>query len=86
MKVVNVLRDDTGQLAGAIERCERAVTAAGLCGAERLLHGETPLPGFVARFLAGDELVVHDRPVLGPNPAGRTEIRECRIRSRCRRR
>ena len=40
-----------------------------------LLHGEAPPPGFVAHLLARQEFVERDRPVLGPDPAGRTEIR-----------
>ncbi len=40
-----------------------------------LLHGEAAPPGFVAHLLARQELVERDRPVLGPDPAGRAKIR-----------
>src|SRR5687767_13237235 len=55
------------------------MTAPGLRSTERFLHGEAPLPGFVARFLTRNKLVVHDRPVLGPNPAGRTKVRSAAL-------
>src|SRR5215218_9063176 len=55
------------------------MAAAGLCGTKRVLHGKAPLPGFVACLLTCDEIVVHDRPMLGPNAARRTKVRNAAL-------
>jgi hypothetical protein len=47
-----------------------------LCLGETLLHDEAPAPGLVAHLAARDEGVERDRLVLGPQAAGRTEIRD----------
>ena len=74
MQIVDVLRHHRRHLAGAIEASQRPMAAPRLGLAELVAHGEAAPPGFVARFLAGQELVERDRPVLGPNPARRAEI------------
>ena len=74
MQIVDVLGDDGRDLAGAIERGERAVAASGPGGRECRLHGKAPPPGFVARVLACHELVERDRPVAGPQSARRAEV------------
>src|SRR4051794_16061885 len=52
------------------------MAAAGLGLAQRLVHGEAAPPGFVARVLTCQKLVERNRGVLGPQPAGRTKIRD----------
>src|SRR5579863_9451576 len=74
MQIVNVLGDDGGNLAGAVERGERAMAAPWLGRGESRLHGEAPPPGFVARIFADDEFIKGDRPVAGPQPARRAEV------------
>src|ERR1700719_3866807 len=74
MQVVDILGDDGGNLAGAIEARQRPVTPPRPGIAELVGHGKTPPPGFVARLLAGQELVERDRLVLGPKAPGRTEV------------
>jgi hypothetical protein len=70
VQVVDVLGDDGGHLAGAIEARQRPVSAARPGIAELVGHGEAAAPGFVARLLAGQELVERDRLVLGPQAPG----------------
>ncbi len=74
MQVVDVLGENGGNLAGFIERCQRAVAAARPGRGKGRLHRKAPPPCFVAGVLAGDEFIVWDRPVAGPHAAGRTEI------------
>ena len=74
MQVVDVLGHDGGNLARLIKRRQRAMTAARLGRGEGRLHRKPPPPCFVAGVLAGDEFVVGDRPVAGPQSAGRAEI------------
>src|SRR4051794_39592731 len=50
------------------------MAAAGSGRRKDLLHREAPAPGFVARLLAGDELVEWDRAVARPNSARRAEV------------
>src|ERR1700722_911743 len=76
MEIVDVLGDDGGNLAGAIEARQRPVSPPRPGVAELVGHGEAAPPGFVARLLAGQELVVRDRLVLGPKAPRRTEIRD----------
>src|SRR5205807_1765181 len=73
MQIVDVLRDDAGNLAGSIERRKRAMPATGLGCCKRRFHRKAATPGLVARFLAGDKFVERDRPVACPQPSGRTE-------------
>ncbi len=87
MQIVDILRDHARHFSGAIQRGDGAMAASRFRRSERRLHREAPLPGFVARLLAGDELVEGNRPALASSrcrPANGS--RECRIRSRCRRR
>ena len=74
MQVVDVLGDHGGNLAGPIQAGQRAVAPSRPGIAELVGHGEATPPGFVARFLARHELIERNRPVLGPQPAGRTEV------------
>src|SRR6202166_2306715 len=76
MQVVDVLGDDGGNLAGAIEARQRPVSPPRPGIAELVGHGEAAPPGFVARLLARQELVEWDRLVLGPKAARRAEIRD----------
>ena len=75
MQIVDVLRHQRRHLAGAIEAGERPMAAARLRLGETLLHDEAPPPGFVAHLAARHEGVERDRLVLGPQAAGRAEIR-----------
>src|ERR1700731_1478386 len=74
MQIVDVLGDDGGNLAGAVEARPPPVSPPRPGIAELVGHGKTPPPGFVARLLAGQELVERDRLVLGPKAARRAEI------------
>ena len=47
--------------------------------AELISHGKAPPPGFVARLLARHELIEWDRLVLGPETAGRSEVRDAAL-------
>ena len=76
VQIVDVLRHHAGRLAGPVERSQRTVPAPRLCAAELILHGEAPPPGLVAHLLAGQEIGELDRPHLGPDAAGRAEIRD----------
>src|SRR5262245_41740524 len=49
--------------------------ASRLGGTEMFLHGEPPPPRLVTHFLAREKFIERDRPHLGPDTAGRTEIR-----------
>ena len=75
MQIVDILRDQRRNLAGAVEPGERAMAAARFRLGETLLHDEAPPPGLVAHLAAGHEFVERDRLVLGPQAAGRAEIR-----------
>ena len=66
MQIVDILRDDGRDLAGAVEARQRAMAAAGLCPAELLLHGEAAPPQLIARLLAVQELIEWDRPIPSP--------------------
>src|SRR5579871_2502657 len=74
MQIVDVLGDDSRDLACTIERSERAMSASGPGGSKCRLHGKPPPPGFVARLLVSYELVERDRPVARPQSARRAEI------------
>ena len=86
MQIVDVLGDDRGDLAGPVERGQRAVAAAGLCRGKGRLHRKAPPPGLRrarrdwrrTRRTGSDGCGSTTRPASGN--------RECRIRSRCRRR
>src|SRR4051812_9223760 len=75
MEIVDVLGDDPRNLARLIERSQRAVAAAGFGPAELFLHCKTPPPALVPHVLAGQEVAEVDRLHLGPDPAGRPEVR-----------
>ena len=75
MKIVYVLGNQCRHLAGAVKTGERAMAAAGLCPTELVFHGEAPAPGLVPHLLIAHKDVEGDRPVLRPNPPGRTKIR-----------
>src|SRR5260221_7073958 len=47
MQIVDVLGDDGGDLAGPVERGERAVTAPRLCRGKGRLHRKTTPPSFI---------------------------------------
>src|SRR5882672_5923511 len=74
MQIVDVLGDDGGNLAGLVERGQRAVTAPRLCCGKGRLHRKAPPPCLVAGILAGDEFIKRNRAVAGPQSAGRAEI------------
>src|SRR5258708_28330770 len=74
MQIVDVLGDDGGNLAGPVERGERAVTAPRLCSGKGRLHRKSPPPGFIPGVGTGDEFIERDRPVAGPQSARRAEI------------
>src|ERR1700687_6131999 len=74
MQIVDILGDDRRNLAGPVERGERAVTAARLCRGKGRLHRKTPPPGFGPRVRAGDEFIEGDRAVADTQSPGRTEI------------
>src|SRR6185369_12838215 len=75
VQVVDVLRHDARRFTNTIKARQREMPAAWSCLTEMLLHREAPPPGFVAHLLARQELVERDRPVLGPDSAGRAKIR-----------
>src|SRR6476619_6761103 len=79
MQVVDVLRDYGGRLAGAVEAREREVAAARPGGGELRVHGKAAPPRLVPHFLAREEIIERDRPVLRPEPAGRAEIRDAAL-------
>ena len=58
---------------------ERAMAGVGLGLQHGLVGGELAPPGFAARFVGGHEVVEVDRPVLGPDAAGRAEIGNARF-------
>ena len=74
MKVVDILRHQAWDFAGAIEAGERAVTAPGPGLGETFLHDKAAAPGLVAHMAIGHECVERDRLVFGPQAAGRAEI------------
>ena len=74
MQIVDVLGDDGRNLAGLVERGQRAVTAPGPRRGEGRLHRKTPPPCLVPRIGTGDEFIERDRTVAGPQSAGRTKI------------
>ena len=49
MQIVDVLGDDRGNLAGPVERGQRAMPAPGLCRRKGRLHRKAPPPRLVAR-------------------------------------
>src|SRR5579883_1794324 len=75
MQIVNILGDDRGYLAGAVERCECPMTASWARSGKCPLHGEAAAPGFLASLWACNKLVEGDWPVAGPYSAWRTKIR-----------
>src|SRR5215207_3459284 len=75
MQIVDVLGDDRRDLAGLVERGQRAMPAAGLGRSEGLFHRKAPPPGLGPRRSAGNEFVERDRAVTRPQAAGRAEIR-----------
>jgi lactoylglutathione lyase len=68
------LRHHRRHLAGAIEARQRPMAPARLGVAELVAHGEATPPGFVTRFLARQEFIERNGPILGPNPPRRAEI------------
>ena len=76
MQVVDVLGDDAPCLARAVEARKRVVPTSRLRPAELVFHGEAPAPGFVAHLPARSKGVERDRLQLGPDAAGRAEIRD----------
>ena len=70
VQVVDVLGDDRRNLAGPVERSQRAMPAAGLRRRKCRLHRKAPPPRFVPRVRAGDEFIKRDRAVTRPQPAG----------------
>src|SRR6266849_2276451 len=74
MQIVDVLGDDGGNLAGLVERSERAVAAPRLCCGKCRLHRKAPPPSFLPGVRACDEFIERDRTVAGPQSAGRAEI------------
>src|SRR3569832_1632789 len=76
MQIINILGDDRWYFASAIERGERPMATPGSCGFEGGAYGEAPPPRFVARLAACNEFIERDRPVAGPQSAGRAEIRD----------
>src|SRR6266540_505490 len=80
MQIIDVLRDHRRYLAGAVEAGERKVAAPGPGGGKLCIHGKTPPPRLITHVLAREELVERDRPVLGPEPAGRAKVRDAALR------
>jgi hypothetical protein len=80
VQIVDILRHHGGNLASPVEARQRPVAAARFCAAELLLHGESPPPAFVPHLLARQELAEFDRPHLGPEAAGRPEVRDAALR------
>src|SRR6202451_1444671 len=74
MEIVDVLGNDGGHLAGAIETRQRPVAPPRPGIAELIGHGEAAPPGFVARFLAGQELIERDRLFFWPKAPRRAVI------------
>src|SRR5580700_2301138 len=76
MEIIDILGDYGGHLARTVKAGERAMSPPRLGIAELVLHGEATPPGFVTRFLAREELVEWDRPVLGPKSTRGAEVRD----------
>src|SRR5260370_17608573 len=74
MQIVDVLGDDGRNLAGLVERGERAVAASRPRRGECRLHRKAPPPRLISRVLAGDEFIEVDRTLAGPQSARRPEI------------
>src|SRR2546430_4367357 len=70
MQIVDVLGDDARNLAGPVERGQRAVAASRLCCGECRFHREAPPPCFVPGVRTGDKFVECNRTVAGPQSAG----------------
>src|SRR6266478_8229689 len=70
MQIVDVLGDDGRNLAGPVERGQRAVATSRLCSGECRLHREAPPPSLVAGVWTGDKFVERNRAVAGPQSAG----------------
>src|SRR5438045_3937941 len=65
VQIVDVLGDDGGNLAGPIERCERAMAASRLCRRKSRLHRKAPSPCLLPGLGAGDEFVERDWTIAG---------------------
>ena len=76
MQVIDVLRDQRGDLAGAMQGGQSLMSTARTCGCKTRFHGEPPAPSLVTHILTGDKLVVRDRAVFGPKPARRPKVRD----------
>src|SRR3974377_2600681 len=66
MQVGDVLCHQAGHLTGSIERCQRAMAAAGLGTPKTVLHGQAPPPGFVTHLAARQKILELDRLGFGP--------------------
>ncbi len=76
MQIIDILRHHAGGFARAVKARQGAMTASGLRGREVFFHGEAPAPGFVPHLPAREKIVERDGPVLGPQSARGTEIRD----------
>src|ERR1700688_113978 len=76
VKVIDILRHQRRDLAGAIETAQRQMPPPRLRLGETLLHDEAPAPGLIAHLGACHKRIERDRLVLGPQAAGRAEIRD----------
>ncbi len=66
MQIVDVLGNDGRNLAGPVERGQRAVATSRLCRGECRFHREAPPPCLVPGVRTGDKLVEWNRTVAGP--------------------
>ena len=75
VQIVDVLRDHRRRPCRGDTAREREMAAAGLRRREMFLHREAAPPCLVAHLAACEELIERNRLRLGPQAAGRTEIR-----------
>src|SRR5205085_9465818 len=66
MQIVDILGDDGRNLAGPVQRSQRAMTASRPRLRKHRLHGETPPPRLCPGIRTGHEFVERDRAVTGP--------------------
>src|SRR5207302_3327913 len=74
VQIVDVLGDDGGNLAGPVQRGERAVAAPRLCGSKDRLHRKAPSPRLVACVPAGYKFIERYRAIARPQSAGRAKV------------